>query len=285
MPSVGKTMAINDFPTPTSSQGAFPEPFPTCKALPTTPPSRWEKKPEPPRKGQLSPTLPRNEWFRRVSTPRIEWPPHHEPELLPLFKTDRLCNLLDLHCTPPTRPTSKLPEPHRKECKQRQSPLLLANSGQDPSQRQHRYFLPTNLSSLAPDHPRQQYATFDANGHIPDSAAVPSDTQPPCDARVNTATAQAQPSMLSWQSSTKKEKTDQDHHSKVSSLISAIGVSTSFINSEAVHQTPTTTATQMPFFANMPDDLRTMEWLTTEMMQESSILIWTMLLPFGEELW
>jgi len=35
----------------------------------------------------------------------------------------------------------------------------------------------------------------------------------------------------------------------------------------------------MPFFANMPDDLLTMEWLTTEIMQESSSLIWTMLLP------
>ncbi len=97
--------------------------------------------------------------------------------------------------------------------------------------------------------------------------------------------AQAQPSELLRQSSMRMKKTNQDHHSKANSLISAIGISTLIINSEAVHQKPTMTATQMPFFANMPDDLLTMEQLTTETMQESSLLIWTMLLPFGEESW
>jgi len=29
-------MTIDGFPTSTSSQGAFPKPFPACKALPTT---------------------------------------------------------------------------------------------------------------------------------------------------------------------------------------------------------------------------------------------------------
>jgi len=78
---------------------------------------------------------------------------------------------------------------------------------------------------------------------------------------------------------------DQDHQSKAGSQIPAVHISTSMTSSKADHQQTPRIVTQMPFFTNTPDDLLTMEWIITNTMQESSLLAWTMLLPFVDESW
>ncbi len=120
----------------------------------------------------------------------------------------------------PQWPTSKPPDLHQNECKQRQSLLLLANSCQDLSQCQNQHFLPTNLPSPAPS--PHMTTTCDIWCQWPHLWLGHCTLW--CTAALwcwsGNSNGSGKPLDLLWQSSTRMEKIDQDHCLKASSQIS-----------------------------------------------------------------